>query len=72
MSQYITTAMVGEEDFEVMPDGQLICGKGPILYTFDPIKKDGWKKYIDLSKYKIQNISRIAAYKNQLALVVTY
>lgn len=72
MSQYLTTTLTGTEDFEIMPGGKIISGKGSVLYTFDPVKKDGWKKYVDLSKYKVQNISRIASFKDQLALVVTY
>lgn len=72
MSQYLTSMLAEVEDFEIMPNGKIISGKGPILYIFDPEKKDGWKPYKDLSGYGIKNISRIASYQDKLAIVVTY
>lgn len=70
-SELITTTLPDSEDFEILPNGDLISGKGAKLYIFDMETKGEWQEVADYSTYNIRNISRIAAKDNKIALVTS-
>ena len=64
-TSYTTTPIIetiaGSEDFALMPDGTFLMGFGSKLYIYnlsDPSKE--WREAVDLLKYGITNIKRIA------------
>jgi hypothetical protein len=58
--QPIISALAGSEDFEVLPDGTFIMGKGSKLYKFNRFRDEDWVEIADLRFYNISNISRLA------------
>jgi hypothetical protein len=72
MSEYVTESLPESEDFDILPNGQLISGKNGKLFTYDLISKDGWKEVADLEAYNVKGITRIATTEDKIALVVSY
>ncbi|MEL7221855.1 MAG: hypothetical protein AAGJ93_11080 [Bacteroidota bacterium] len=58
--QPIISALSGSEDFEVLPDGTFIMGKGSKLYKYNRFRDEDWVEIADLRFYNITNISRLA------------
>jgi len=60
----------GVEDFELLQDNSIICGNKNKILIFDKKKSTKqWLPYLDLSPYKINNISRLIMKKNVLVTV---
>ena len=60
-SMVLIETLPGSEDFTLLPDGTFIMGYGSKLYSYnlsDPTKE--WKELVDLAKYGLSNIKRIA------------
>ncbi len=70
-AKVIAETLPNVEDFELLNDGTIICGKGSNLYFHKPGKSVGWTVIKNLEEYGISNISRIAVRKNKLVLVNT-
>ncbi len=64
----IVETIQGVEDFELLNNGNFVCGKGSKLYFFNR-NNTGWSQMSDLADYGIGSISRIAVRKNKLVLV---
>lgn len=64
-----TGTLPGSEDFVALSDGTLLMGRGSRLYKFRRGVDNGWREVADLSEYGIDNITRLAARGNRLALV---
>jgi hypothetical protein len=61
----------GSEDFTLMPDGAYITGNGPRLFGYLPGRDSEWRELLNLSKYGVKKITRLAAGKDgKLAVVV--
>lgn len=56
----IAQTPVLSEDFALAPDGTFFMGGGNILYSFRPGIDSGWKTVADLSRFAIQDITRLA------------
>ncbi len=59
----------GSQDYILMKDGTIVCGKGSELYKFTPGKDSDWKIFADLKGWGISNITRLAIGEKKLALV---
>ena len=60
-STIIVETLPGSEDFALMSDGTFIMGYGSKLYSFNATDVDKqWKEVVDLTKYGLLNIKRIA------------
>ncbi len=60
-SNILIETLPGSEDFDLMPDGTFIMGYGAKLYGYNPSDVEKrWKELVDLSKYGLTNIKRIA------------
>ncbi len=60
-SNILIETLPGAEDFDIMPDGTFIMGYGAKLYGYNPSDVEKrWKELVDLSKYGLTNIKRIA------------
>lgn len=71
LQEILVTMPAGTEDFTLLSDGTLICGKGPKLFQFKAPRDAEWKEIADLSKYGVKKITRLAASKDgKLAVVV--
>jgi hypothetical protein len=68
--EIVVIMLPGSEDFVVMPDGTYISGNKSKLYQFKPGKNTDWKEIADLSKYGVNNISRLAASRDGKLTVV--
>lgn len=68
-SNIIVEALAGVEDFEILPDGTFIAGKGSKLFFYRPNETAGWTFIKDLADYGITDISRIAIRKNKIVIV---
>ncbi len=67
-SSYIISAIGLQEDFEILPNGDLICSQEASLYR---LKRGGkWTLLKDLSTMGVRKITRIAVNNNKIALVV--
>jgi hypothetical protein len=61
----------GTEDFAILPDGSYIASAQAKLLTYKPGKDTDWKETLQLGKYGVRKITRIAVGKDgQLAVVV--
>ena len=69
LTQTITPMLDDVEDIDILSDGNLIAGKGGVLYIYNMSTKDGWKEVIDLSSAGIRKITRIAANTDKLVIV---
>ena len=65
-------SMPDSEDFDILPNGQLISGKNGKLFTYHLIRKNGWKELADLEAYNVKGITRIVTTEDKIALVVSY
>ena len=60
-STVLIETLPGSEDFTLLADGTFIMGYGAKLYSFNPTDPEKqWKELVDLSKYGLTNIKRIA------------
>jgi hypothetical protein len=57
----------GSEDFEILDDGKMIMGQGSKLFILGDI--GGWTELVDLNKYNVKKISRLAIQNNKIAIV---
>jgi len=57
------------EDFIVAKDGTIYCTQGSKIYSCNLIVNKEFSEAVDLEKYDINNISRIAMLDNQLVVV---
>lgn len=65
----LAPALLGAEDFAVLPNGSLLAGQGSKLYHFRKGAQE-WVEIADLRNYGIRNITRLAiSADNKLALV---
>ena len=71
-SRRIAPTPGGQEDFDILPNGNLILGQGSVLYQYDIAKGDGWKEIIDLSETGIEDISRIAVTADKVVFVASH
>jgi len=69
LTQTITPMLDEVEDFDILPNGNLIAGKGSSLYIYNMSIKDGWKELVDLDSSGIDEITRLASNKNKLVIV---
>lgn len=67
----VAPTLPGSEDFEVLRDGSLLMASGSKVYYFMPDLSTEWIEVLDLSKYGINKISRMAASNNKLILINT-
>lgn len=66
----LAPALMGSEDFVVLPNGTLLSGQGSKLYSFRPGKSQEWTEIADLRNYGIKRITRLALSADlKLALV---
>lgn len=70
LSETLVRMPEGTEDFVVLPDGSFLCGNGAKLFQFKPGLVPEWREVADLSRFKVQNISRLAFGGRQQLLVV--
>ena len=70
-STLVTATIDGQEDFDLLPNGFLIAGKGAQLMVHRPLLDHGWTEIMDLSSLGIKNISRIASSNNRVAIVTS-
>jgi hypothetical protein len=60
-STVLIETLPGSEDFTLMSDGTFIMGNGAKLYAYNPADATKeWRELVDLSKYGLSNIKRIA------------
>ncbi len=70
LSRLVTYLPERTEDFEVLPNGDLVTGNGATLYRYDIGGTDTeWKPVLDLSSTGVNNITRIAANRDKLVFV---
>ncbi len=69
LTQTITPMLDDVEDFDVLPNGDLVAGKESTLYIYNMSAKDSWKELLDLSSAGIEKITRLASSKNNLVIV---
>ena len=67
MKNIIGETKTGSEDFEILDDGKMIMGQGSKLFILAEI--GGWSELVDLNKYNVKNISRLAIQNNKIAIV---
>lgn len=61
----------GTEDFAVLPDGTYLVGSGSRLFQYHPRRDTDWREILNLGKYGVKTITRLAASKTgKLAVVV--
>ena len=61
----------GGEDFALLPDGTYLAGSGPRLFQYHPRRDAEWREILNLSKFGVKTISRLALSKEgKLAVVV--
>ncbi len=70
MSRSLVKAMSDSEDFVFWSDRVLLTGKGSKLYKFDLDRDNGWVLVADLSKYGVNDITRLAANKSRKLAIV--
>jgi hypothetical protein len=68
-SSYIAEMIEGQEDFAILPNGDIISSHGAKLMHLKMVPNAEWKEITDLSSYRINKISRIAANNSRLAIV---
>jgi len=60
----------GVEDFDLLQDNTLICGNNGYILIYDKqINQEEWLPYVDLSRFGLDNISRLVMKKNVLITV---
>ncbi len=60
----------GVEDFELLQDGTIICGKNAQILIYNRKKNsEEWLPYVDLSPFGLKNITRLIMQKNILITV---
>lgn len=67
----VTTALDGQEDFDILPNGFLLAGYGSKLMVHRPGTDHGWHELLDLSTSGVGSISRIACSEHKIAFVTT-
>lgn len=67
----ICQALEGSEDFEMIGGGAFIMAKESRLYYFDPALSTSWTEVLDLNKFGINDISRLAYNRGRIVLVNT-
>jgi hypothetical protein len=60
---------LGREDFDVLINGNIICGDGSKLKMMPSGKSKEWVEFADFSKYGINNINRISVIRDRLVFV---
>ncbi len=61
----------GGEDVALLPDGTYLAGSGPRLFQYHPRRDADWREVLNLSKFGVKTISRLAVSKEgKLAVVV--
>lgn len=70
-SHYLCDAVKDQDDFELLPNGQLITADGLILKSHKLTEGSQWKAVYDLSELGLKSVSRIASSKNKIAVVVS-
>ena len=69
LTQTITPMLDDVEDFDILSNGNIIAGKGSVLYIYNMSTKDSWQKLVDLGSAGIDQITRLAYNKNKLVIV---
>lgn len=67
--EVITQTLREKEDFEITDDGTFLMSSGAFMFAYTPNVDNTWRKVADLSEYGLENVSRIALRKNQIAMV---
>ncbi len=67
----ICQALEGSEDFEIIAGGAMVMAKGSKLFYFDPNVSTSWTEVLDLSRFGINNISRLAYSRGRIIMVNT-
>ena len=70
ITKTITPTLDNSEDFDILPNGDLIAAQGRALYVFNMVTKSGWQKVIDLEENNLGEISRISVDENKIIIVV--
>lgn len=69
--QVVCQALEGSEDFEIIAGGAILMAKESKLFYFDPKTSTSWTEVLDLQKYGINNISRLAYSRGRIIMVNT-
>lgn len=59
----------GREDFELLPNGNMITGDGPLLKLYNPSNNKGWTAFADFTHNGITNINRLSIYRDRLVFI---
>ena len=59
-SFFVAQLPIGVQDHIWLSDSKLLCGSGDKLYLYDLFGSGDWKLAVDLSEYKIKDITRLA------------
>ncbi len=71
--ELITTSPGENQDFCLLPDGNIMMGSGSMLYRFMPGQSTTWEFVADLALYGAKSISRLAINEYQeIAIVFDY
>ncbi|MEZ4955623.1 MAG: hypothetical protein R2825_18835 [Saprospiraceae bacterium] len=69
-SEEIVRTLPGVEDFAILSDGTILCGRGSRLYKFHPLNDKNWVEMADLKKLGISSITRLAVSGDKKLAVV--
>lgn len=61
---------LGVEDFALMPDGTYLAGNAARLFYYKPGRDSEWKELINLAKFGVKKITRLAAARDGKVAVV--
>lgn len=69
-SFFLTTLPSGVQDYIWLDQNRILAGQDNKLFLYDMLEKSGWIQVADLSKYGLQNITRLAINEagNKLAI----
>ncbi len=56
----VVRALGPGEDYAWMPDGSVLMGRGSRLFRFDPARDEDWREIVDLGRFGIDGITRLA------------
>ncbi len=69
-SYFVAQLPIGIQDHIWFSDSKLLCGSGDKLYLYDLFGSGDWKLAVDLSEYKIKDITRLAVSPNGTKLAI--
>lgn len=62
-------SQIESEDFDLMSNGAYLCTKGSKIYYLDEDLNQDWIEAVDLSRFGLDNLSRITTFHNQIIIV---